>query len=84
MLGQWGPWKDKQSKFGQWILEPFASCANSWVHNTGLAQDLLPRGKGGDPTRSGIWLADYVAGEQGFNAIWRPFTGETSSAARAR
>jgi len=66
MLGQWGPWKDKQSKFGQWELEPFASCANSWVHNTGLAQDLLPRGKGGDPTRSGVWLADYVAGAQGF------------------
>jgi crotonobetainyl-CoA:carnitine CoA-transferase CaiB-like acyl-CoA transferase len=66
MLGQWGPWKDKMSKFGQWELEPFASCANSWVHNTGLAQDLLPRGKGGDPTRSGIWLADYVAGTQAF------------------
>lgn len=66
MLGQWGPWKDKQSKFGQWELEPFASCANSWVHNTGLAQDLLPRGRGGDPTRSGLWLADYVAGAQAF------------------
>jgi crotonobetainyl-CoA:carnitine CoA-transferase CaiB-like acyl-CoA transferase len=66
VLGQWGPWKDKQSKFGQWELAPFGSCANSWVHNTGLAQDLLPRGKGGDPTRSGIWLEDYVAGGQAF------------------
>jgi crotonobetainyl-CoA:carnitine CoA-transferase CaiB-like acyl-CoA transferase len=82
MMGQWGPWKDKQSKFGQWELEPFASCANSWVHNTGLAQDLLPRGRGGDPTRSGIWLADYVAGGQGFvNALaalyWRDELGGT-------
>ncbi len=32
MLGQWGPWKDKQSKFGQWMIEPFASAANSWIH----------------------------------------------------
>ena len=31
MLGQWGPWKDKQSKFGEWMLEPFASAANSWI-----------------------------------------------------
>jgi len=82
MLGQWGPWKDKQSKFGQWELEPFASCANSWVHNTGLAQDLLPRGRGGDPTRSGLWLADYVAGAQAFlnaNAAlyWRDELGNT-------
>ena len=82
MLGQWGPWKDKQSKFGQWMIEPFASAANSWIHNTGLAQDLLPRGRGGDPTRSGIWLADYVAGAQGFvNALaalyWRDELGGT-------
>jgi len=84
MLGQWGPWKDRQSKFGQWMVEPFASCANSWVHNTGLAQDLLPRGRGGDPTRSGFWIADYVSGTQAFlNAMaalyWRDELG-----ARAR
>ncbi len=63
-VGQWGPWKDRVSKFGQWMLEPFGQCACSFVHNTGYPPDLMPRGKGGDPTRSGVWLADYVAGEQ--------------------
>jgi len=62
--GTWGPYKDKLSKHGQWTLEPFGQCANSFVHNTGFPQDQLPRGKGGDPTRSGVWFADYVAGEQ--------------------
>jgi crotonobetainyl-CoA:carnitine CoA-transferase CaiB-like acyl-CoA transferase len=62
--GTWGPYKDKLSKFGQWTLEPFGGCANSFVHNTGFPQDQLPRGKGGDPTRSGVWFADYAAGEQ--------------------
>jgi succinyl-CoA---D-citramalate CoA-transferase len=62
--GQWGPEKDKTSKFGQWELEPFATCADAFVHNTGFTQDQLPRGKGGDPTRSGVWVGDYVAGEQ--------------------
>ena len=41
-------------------------CYTKLLRNTGLAQDLLPRGRGGDPTRSGIWLADYVAGAQAF------------------
>ncbi|MHC1730092.1 MAG: CaiB/BaiF CoA transferase family protein [Syntrophobacteraceae bacterium] len=63
-LGQWGPGKDTTSKFGQWMLDPFGQAACSFIHNTGFPPDLLPRGKGGDPTRSGIWLADYVAGEQ--------------------
>ncbi|MGB8991394.1 MAG: CoA transferase, partial [Desulfobaccales bacterium] len=67
--GTWGPYKDKLSKYGQWTLEPFGGCANSFVHNTGFPQDQLPRGKGGDPTRSGVWFADYVAGEQGANTI---------------
>jgi crotonobetainyl-CoA:carnitine CoA-transferase CaiB-like acyl-CoA transferase len=67
--GTWGPYKDKLSKFGQWTLEPFGGCANSFVHNTGFPQDQLPRGKGGDPTRSGVWFADYVAGEQGACSI---------------
>ncbi|NLI81453.1 MAG: hypothetical protein GX443_07165 [Deltaproteobacteria bacterium] len=80
--GTWGPYKDKLSKFGQWTLEPFGGCANSFVHNTGFPQDQLPRGKGGDPTRSGVWFADYVAGEQGACSIlaalyWRDqFSGE--------
>jgi crotonobetainyl-CoA:carnitine CoA-transferase CaiB-like acyl-CoA transferase len=74
--GTWGPYKDKLSKFGQWTLEPFGGCANAFVHNTGFPQDQLPRGKGGDPTRSGVWFADYVAGEQaGVNILaalyWR-------------
>ncbi|WP_027717700.1 CaiB/BaiF CoA transferase family protein [Desulfovirgula thermocuniculi] len=64
ILGQWGPLKDRVSKYGQWMLEPFAQAANSYIHNTGFPQDLLPRGSGGDPTRSGVWIADYAAGEQ--------------------
>ncbi|MHB1042403.1 MAG: CaiB/BaiF CoA transferase family protein [Eubacteriales bacterium] len=64
ILGQWGPMKDKVSKFGQWMLDPFSQAANSFIHNTGFPQDLLPRGSGGDPTRSGVWIADYIAGEQ--------------------
>jgi len=82
LRGQWGPSKDRTSKFGQWELEPFAGCTNSFVHNTGFPQDQLPRGKGGDPTRSGIWVADYVAGEQAaLNSLaalyWRDeFSGE--------
>jgi len=80
--GTWGPFKDKVSKYGQWTPEPFGGCANSFVHNTGFPQDQLPRGKGGDPTRSGVWFADYVAGEQGANTLlaalyWRDeFSGE--------
>jgi len=64
ILGQWGPMKDKVSKHGQWMLDPFGQAACSFIHNTGFPQDLLPRGAGGDPTRSGVWIADYVAGEQ--------------------
>ncbi|MCL6634614.1 MAG: CoA transferase [Peptococcaceae bacterium] len=64
VLGSWGPMKDQVSKFGQWMLDPFSQAANSFIHNTGFPQDLLPRGSGGDPTRSGVWIADYVAGEQ--------------------
>lgn len=64
ILGQWGPMKDKVSKFGQWMLDPFSQSANSFIHNTGFPQDLLPRGSGGDPTRSGVWIADYIGGEQ--------------------
>ncbi len=64
IMGQWGPNKDHLSKHGQWMLEPFGQAADSFVHNTGFPQDLLPRGKGGDPTRSGVWIGDYVAGTQ--------------------
>ena len=80
--GTWGPFKDKVSKYGQWTLEPFGGCANSFVHNTGFTQDQCPRGKGGDPCRSGVWFADYAAGEQAANTIlaalyWRDeFSGE--------
>ncbi|HHE73934.1 MAG TPA: hypothetical protein ENL37_02455, partial [Desulfobacteraceae bacterium] len=56
--GTWGSYKDKLSKFGQWTLEPFGGCSNAFIHNTGFPQDQLPRGKGGDPTRSGVWFAD--------------------------
>ncbi len=82
LRGQWGPAKDRVSKHGQWELEPFAGCTNSFVHNSGFPQDQLPRGKGGDPTRSGVWVADYIAGEQGAVYIlealyWRDeFSGE--------
>lgn len=62
--GSWGSYKDRVSKHGQWELDPFAQCTNAFVHNTGFPQDQLPRGKGGDPTRSGLWITDYCAGEQ--------------------
>jgi len=80
--GTWGPFKDKISKYGQWTLEPFGGCANSFVHNTGFTQDQCPRGKGGDPCRSGVWFADYAAGEQAANTIlaalyWRNELGGT-------
>jgi crotonobetainyl-CoA:carnitine CoA-transferase CaiB-like acyl-CoA transferase len=80
--GTWGPYKDKLSKFGQWTLEPFGGCSNAFIHNTGFPQDQLPRESGGSPTRSGVWFADFVAGEQGANTLlaalyWRDeFTGE--------
>jgi crotonobetainyl-CoA:carnitine CoA-transferase CaiB-like acyl-CoA transferase len=64
MLGQWGPMKDRVSKHGQWMLDPFGQAACGFIHNTGYPPDLLPRGRGGDPTRSGVWIADYIAGEQ--------------------
>ncbi len=64
LRGQWGPMKDRVSRFGQWELEPFAQATNSLIHNTGFPQDQLPRGRGGDPTRAGAWVGDYVAGEQ--------------------
>jgi crotonobetainyl-CoA:carnitine CoA-transferase CaiB-like acyl-CoA transferase len=67
--GTWGPYKDKLSKFGQWTLEPFGGCSNAFVHNTGFPQDQLPRGRGGDPTRSGVWFSDFVAGEQAANTL---------------
>jgi len=78
-LGQWGPMKDELSKYGQWMLDPFSACADSWVHNTGFPPDQCPRGgKGGDPMRSGAWLSSYVAGEQAAVNIlaalyWRDF-----------
>ena len=53
-MGQWGPMKDRLSKHGQWMLSPFAACADAWVSNTGFPPDQCPRGgKGGDPVRSG-------------------------------
>ena len=64
LRGSWGSYKDRVSKHGQWELDPFAQCTNAFVHNTGFPQDQLPRGKGGDPTRSGLWITDYCAGEQ--------------------
>jgi len=76
LKGSWGPMKDRTSKHGQWELEPFGCASSAYIHSTGFAQDQLPRGKGGDPTRHGVWLADYVAGEQaGVNILaalyWR-------------
>lgn len=80
VLGQWGPWKDRVSKFGQWMLDPFGQVASGFVAKTGYPPDLLDRGKGGDPTRSGTWLSDFVAGEQAaVNALaalyWRDYNG---------
>lgn len=64
VLGQWGPLKDRVSKHGQWMLDPFGQAACAFIHHTGYPQDFLPRGSGGDPTRSGVWITDYTAGEQ--------------------
>ncbi len=81
-VGQWGPWKDEVSKFGQPMLDPFGMVACSWVHNTGFPPDLLPREMGGNPTRSGPWFADFTAGEQVAVSVlaalyWRDeFSGE--------
>ncbi len=80
--GTWGPYKDKLSKFGQWTVEPFGGCSNSFIHNTGFPQDQCPRGTGGDPCRSGVWFADYAAGEQAANTLlaalyWRNELGGT-------
>ncbi|RLI78077.1 hypothetical protein DRP07_11450 [Archaeoglobales archaeon] len=61
-LGQWGPMKDKTSKHGQMMLDPIGLCCSEFVHSTGFPADLLPREKGGNPTRAGEWTADLVAG----------------------
>ena len=80
--GQWGPMKDEVSKYGQWMLDPFGMAACSYIHNTGFSPDQVPRGgKGGDPMRSGTWLADFVAGEQAAASaltalFWRNETGK--------
>ena len=82
LRGQWGSYKDRVSKHGQWELDPFSQATNAFLHNTGFPQDQLPRGKGGDPTRSGVWAADYIGGEQAAVNIlaalyWRDeFSGE--------
>ena len=84
VMGQWGPWKDKQSKFGQWELAPFGSCANAWVHNTGLAQDLLPEVRAATrPVRVSGWKTMWPAARH--SSMPRlPFTGGTNSATPAR
>jgi crotonobetainyl-CoA:carnitine CoA-transferase CaiB-like acyl-CoA transferase len=79
--GTWGPMKDELSKHGQWMLAPFGTCSSAWVHNTGFPPDQCPRGGGGgDPMRSGVWLEDYVCGEQAANTAlaalyWRDCLG---------
>ncbi len=68
-LGQWGPMKDRTSKFGQWMLDPIGLCCSEYVWSTGFPPDLLPREKGGNPTRAGEWTGDLVAGIHGAVAI---------------
>ena len=68
-LGQWGSMKDRTSKYGQWMLDPVGICCSEFVHSTGFPADLLPREQGGNPTRSGEWVGDIVAGVHGTIAI---------------
>lgn len=68
-LGQWGSMKDKTSKYGQWMLDPIGLCCSEYVHSTGFPADLLPREKGGNPTRAGEWTGDLAAGVHGAVAI---------------
>jgi len=68
-LGQWGSMKDRTSKYGQWMLDPVGISASEYVHSTGFPADLLPREFGGNPTRSGEWVGDIVAGVWGTVAI---------------
>ena len=50
--GQWGPLKDKP-----WMYDPVAQNACGFTHGTGA-----PAAFGGRPTRSGMWVCDYVGG----------------------
>ncbi len=50
--GQWGPLKDKPG-----MLDPVAQAACGFVHGTGMPKEM-----GGKPTRSAMWMADYVGG----------------------
>ena len=61
-LGQWGPMKDKVSKFGQPMIDPIGLSCSEYVHSTGFPPDQLPREKGGNPTRCGEWMGSYVCG----------------------
>jgi crotonobetainyl-CoA:carnitine CoA-transferase CaiB-like acyl-CoA transferase len=67
-LGQWGSGKDRISKHGQKMIEPFGLCASEFVHSTGFPADQLPRERGGNPTRSGCYMADAAAAEHAFAA----------------
>ncbi|MFQ6050086.1 MAG: CaiB/BaiF CoA transferase family protein [Candidatus Hydrothermarchaeota archaeon] len=68
-LGQWGPSKDRVSKYGQWMLDPFAAAACEFIHSTGFPPDQLPRERGGNPTRSGEWNSEWPGAEHAFVAI---------------
>lgn len=67
-IGGWGPSKDKTSKFGQWLLDPAGQCACEMMHSTGFPAETLPRERGGNPTRSGQWITDWIGGEHAYMA----------------
>jgi len=50
--GQWGPLKDRP-----WMYDPTGQNACGFTHGTGA-----PAAFGGRPTRSGMWVCDYVGG----------------------
>ncbi len=50
--GQWGPSKDRPGE-----LDPAAQAACGFVHGTGVPKEM-----GGRPTRSALWVCDYVGG----------------------
>jgi crotonobetainyl-CoA:carnitine CoA-transferase CaiB-like acyl-CoA transferase len=53
--GQWGPLKDKP-----WMIDPTAQNSMGFTHGTGAPKEM-----GGQPVRSGWWMADQVGGTFG-------------------
>ena len=84
-MGQWGPMKDRLSKYGQWMLSPFAACADAWVSQHRLPAGSVPPGRQGrrpGALRVWRWMTTWP-GNRRRSPSWRPSTGGMSSAAAA-